>query len=345
MWDPTRRWRRASRWALVSAVLAMGRPALAAVPLQWEAPPSCPAATQVQAWVDALVAPQAQGSAKGEVTQTASGFALTLVVTTAQGRTERVLEAPACESLAQAAAVVVAVVVDPLEAQARSSVARPSPTAVPAPARSRPAAPAASRSSFEASLDAGPPVDRAGRRRPRAVTLGVEAGVGTGLLPQPHATVHAWGGLAWRRLAVHVTATHRFGQLAERAGGGGAMISATTGGAELGPVMRRGPWTLRLLASLEAGAMVAEGRDLMRTLTPVSPWLGVGLRPGVAWSPAPWVALSANVTLSGSLLQPQFEIEGGPLIHRTSLLGARIGLAVEFRLPLDQPGRSRRRRG
>jgi hypothetical protein len=290
------------------------------------------------------VDPQAQGRAQGEVTETAGGFRLALAVTTAQGHTERTLEAPACESLAQAAAVVVAVAVDPLEAQARSSVARRSPRVVTAPVLARPAVKRGDRSASATPLDSEPPAGRSGRQ-PRATMLGVEAGVGTGLLPRPHATVHVWGGLAWRRFEAHVTATHRFGQPAEQAGGGGAVISLTTGGAELGPVVRGGQWTLRLLAALEAGAMVAAGRGLMNPLTPVSPWLGVSLRPGVAWSPAPWVALSANATLTGSLLQPQFEIEGGPLIHRVSLLGARIGLAVEFRIPLDPPGRGRGPRG
>jgi hypothetical protein len=85
--DPARRWGRASTWALVGAVMAMGRPVLAAVPLEWEAPPSCPPKARVQAWVDALVDPQAEGRAKGKISATAGGFGLTLVVTTAQGHT------------------------------------------------------------------------------------------------------------------------------------------------------------------------------------------------------------------------------------------------------------------
>lgn len=328
--------------SVIAAVL--GRPALAAVPLEWEAPAECPRASEVQAWVDALVDSQAEGRAEGVVARAADGYRLALVVTTSLGRSERALEARQCEPLARAAAVVVAVAVDPLQARARSEVVPLPPVRATPPATARTRAPGGDREG-NAERPVGAETARKGSRRPRAAKVGVEAGVGTGLLPRPHAILHAWSGLAWRRLEGQVTVTHRFGQLAEQPAGGGGLVSATTAGVALGPVVRYRRWGLHVMGMIEAGAMVGDGRGLRNPRTAVSPWVGVGLRPGIVWWPVAWLGLRADATLTGSLLQPQFEISGGPLIHRVSLLGARVGLGVEFRIPLDQSGRGRRPRG
>lgn len=332
-------------WLAAVMTMMIEGSALAAMPLEWQASAGCPSAHQVRGWVDALVDPHAQGSAEGEVVETAGGYRLALVVTTPQGRSERVLEAPECEALARAAAVVVAVAVDPVQAEARVDDARLAPMVVP------PLAPPRAGSSvgegFGGATGTAQPGSAAARRaswRPRMAVLGIEAGIGVGLLPQPHATLHAFGGLAWRRIEGQASATHRLGQLAEQPSGGGGVISVTTLGLAFGPALRQERWSLDLMAMLEAGVMVAAGRGVSSPRTAVSPWLGLGLRPGLVWRPVPWLGLRVDATLTGSLLRPQFDIEGGPLIHQTSLLGARVGMGVEFRAPLDQAGRGRRPR-
>jgi hypothetical protein len=276
------------------------------------------------------------------VVATDAGYRLRLEVVTPQGHIERDIEAEQCEPLGRAAAVVVAVAVDPIHADARASVPRP-PTPVVIPLVPTAATPrrveARDPTTSSAESAAGP-----SRWRPQALTLGGVGGVAAGLLPGPHATVDAWAGLAWRRLDAQATATYRFGRLAERPSGGGAMISAATAGVALGAVMHHRRWSLRLLGALEVGAMVAEGRGLRSPRTAVSPWLGVGLRPGIAWSPVAWLALRGEVGFMASVLRPQFTLDGGPLIHQASLLEARVGLGMEFRIPLDQRARSRRPR-
>jgi len=329
-------------WALLGAAMASGRPVQAAVPLRWEAPAGCPEASQVQAWVDALVEPSASGRARGEVVATAGRFRLTLEIMTPSGTIERDLEALQCEPLARAAAVVVAVAVDPIEAEARASVPQPPLLAVTAAAPTAAARPSPAEPR-RSTISAAAPDPPAGSRRwrPRSLMLGAEGGAGAGLLPGAHATAQAWAGLSWRRLEAQAMAMHRFGRLVEQPSGGGASISATTAGVALGPVMHERRWSLRLLAALEAGAMVADGRGLRNPRTAVSPWLGVGLRPGVAWSPVAWLALRGEIGLTASILRPRFTIAGGPLIHQTSLLEARIGLGLEFRIPLDPSARER----
>ena len=151
-------------WVLESGIsviaAVLGRPALAAVPLAWEAPAECPAEPQVQAWVDALVDPQAEGQAEGVVAGAAGGYRLTLVITTAAGRSERALEAPQCDPLARAAAVVVAVAVDPLQARARGEIVPPTPGVATSPAPAR-----TSGSGAEREVSAQRPMDAETPRR------------------------------------------------------------------------------------------------------------------------------------------------------------------------------------
>ncbi len=307
--------------------------------LDWQAPPRCPDAREVRSWVESLVPSSAVGRVRGRIRLEDGLHRLTLDVTTPPGSTERVLEARDCEALARAAAVIVAVAVDGVEAQARASVP-PVPVSQASPVST---ADAPGSGTLRVPVD--PPGPANTRRGPDAVVLGAEAGVATGLLPGVHGVAEARAGAEWRRWLLRATLTHRFGRVAEQPSGGGARISLSAGGLGVGPIARRGSVAVAVLATAEAGVMVAVGQGLTITRTARSPWLGFGLQPTVRWSPAPWFALQGAVTLTGSALQPRFRIDDGPLIHTASLLGARIGLGVEFRIPRRQFDPSRRPRG
>lgn len=326
------------RLALLATMLPLGSPVSAAVSLDWDAPAGCPSAQEVRARLAPLVSADARGHAQARVHAGPDGYELVLAVTTRHGHMERTLDGPTCESLAQATAVMVAVMVDPLDVATRHSVPPPDPVTTTPTTATRPPMPAA---------DGGPPARPAAvrDRRPTAIALGLTAGGSAGLLPRPHAFVRAWVGPSWRRMEAHLIATHRFAQPIRRPAGGGAVIRLSSAGVGVGPVVRRGPWSVRLAAELEAGVMIATGRDLDTTRTALSPWLGAGLGSGVAWSPVPWVGLRLAAGVTGSILRPSFALDDGSLLHETSLLGARAGLGVEFRLPLDPAGPGRRPRG
>lgn len=323
--------------ALLATMLWLGAPAPAEVTLDWDAPTGCPSAPWIRSRLGALVSPGARGHARVRVRASPDRYDLTLAVTTRHGRTERTLQGPTCDSLAQAAVVVVAVVVDPLEASVRSTIPPPDP--VSTVTSSLPRSSAVARAD---ARESGPPSTR--DRRPIAIPLGITGGGGVGLLPRPHAFTRVRVGLAWRRVDVSLTATHRFAQPIRSSMGGGAVISLSSGGIELGPVVGRGPWSIPLRVGLEAGAMVATGRDLDITQTALSPWLGAELSAGVAWAPVSWIALRFTAGATGSILRPSFGLDDGTVVYETAPLGARAGLGLEFRLPLDPSRPSRRPR-
>ena len=325
------------RLALLATTLWLGVPAPPEVTLDWDAPTSCPSTPWIRSRLGVLLSPGARGHVQARVQAGPDRYDLTLAVTTRHGRTQRTLQGPTCDSLAQAAVVVVAVVVDPLEASARSAVSPPSPATAVTPPPPRTSALA------RADLRQTRP-EPARDRRPLAIPLGVTGGGGVGLLPRPHAFTRVRVGLAWRRVDVGLTATHRFAQPIRQPTGGGAVISLSSGGIELGPVVRRGPWSIPLRAGLEAGVMVATGRDLDVTQTALSPWLGAELSAGVAWAPVSWIALRLTAGATGSILRPSFGLDDGTIVYETAPLGARAGLGLEFRLPLDPSRPSRRPR-
>lgn len=323
---------------LVTAVVAGLIPIHGVVPIEWDAPAGCPSQGSVQSWLDLLVAPTVRGRAHARVSVVEGRYRLRLGVTTPEGFTARDLDAEHCESLARAAVVIVAVAADVVDATTRTD--GPGLPSLPTtPNLEHPAVGASPRAMGPVSAVASTPT-----RRPVAAALGAEAGVGTGLLPDVHAIGQLWVGIRWARLWVEATGTQRFGRVARQPAGGGARISLSGGGVRLGPRIRRNAWSVAVLMGIEGGVMVAAGQGLARTRTVTSPWLGASLRPTLSLALAPWVALQGALTLTGSLVQPRFRIDDGPLIHTTSPLGARVGLGLEFRIPLRQSARDRRPR-
>jgi hypothetical protein len=118
----------------------------ARVTLQWLAPASCPDGNAVLARVRALVsaASAERVTARGVVTEPAEGRQWQLMLETVQGaRTwQRSLHAGSCDELADAGALIIALVLDPnLEVQAGAESAAPAGTTPgPAPPEAQPAA-------------------------------------------------------------------------------------------------------------------------------------------------------------------------------------------------------------
>lgn len=330
--------------ALLVSVLGLA-PAGDEVELEWNAPPECPRAEQVRAELEAMSPPGARGSASARVHREADGFRLELTVGTEQGRTTRELRADACDALGTAAAVIVAVALDPVAAEARRAVP-PAPTVVEPPPRAASVGLAAASGSSSTPREPEPARPEPPRSSsPREVIVGAVGGLGVGVLPSPHPWAGARVGLRWRWLETQVGATHHLAQPADRPlRGGGADISLTAVHLSAGPTLRRRRASVHLLGGLEGGVMLAAGRDLAWTRTAASPWLALVAQPGVAWVPSPWVAFRATVTLGGALARPRFRTEEGTIIHRSPPLSARIGLGLEIRIPIDQTRRSRRPR-
>ncbi|MEM7151360.1 MAG: hypothetical protein AAF799_00890 [Myxococcota bacterium] len=315
--------------------LAVGDPA---VSVRWEAPPECPERAEVESRLAALVDPAARGQAEARIDGEGPGYRLSLRVETADAAVTRRFDAASCDSLATAAAVVIAVAVDPLAATSKSLV--PDPPTTPVPGEPTPRAAPSSRPVVRARADAA----EEPRSRPQTLALGLHAGAAAGVLPGAHGVGHLAVGPQWSRWELLVTATHRLGRFASHESGGGAQIFASSAGVAAGPLIRRGRFIVHLRSGVEGGVMVAEGRGLDITRLVARPWVAATVQPGVSYAATSWLALHGALTFGAAITRPTFALDDGGLLHETPALGLGIGLGAEFRIPLRQSSRSRRPR-
>lgn len=123
-------------WTLLLVVAPEQAPPVA---IEWVAPAACPSHDVVSARVGARLRPASApgASARLEVHETADGFSLALGITIGGAVTDRVIEAPHCDELVDAAALVIAVAVDPVfvttEVDVAALVAEAEPVAIAVP--------------------------------------------------------------------------------------------------------------------------------------------------------------------------------------------------------------------
>ncbi|MBI2394330.1 MAG: hypothetical protein HYV09_32470 [Deltaproteobacteria bacterium] len=322
---------------LAAMLVARSAHAGGAVELQWEAPASCPDRANVEARIAKLL----QGAdaskpvrAEARVRQSDGVFHLELVTTRDGVRGERVLDDPSCEALAESAALIVAMAVDPAAALEPSP---PSTAAVVAPpsASSAPAAPIPPPAPGAAPppvADASPDVSRGEPRpRPRLVlaaasdalvgvfpnaALGV--GASLGVLPAP---LRFDLGVRWSPRANHALKTP------EGASGAFELVAANARAAWL---WSRERWDLGPSLHAEAGVARGRGVGLSQSLEGSAPWLAAG--PGVlATLRAGDVALSAEIVGLIPLTRPRFVVEGTGTVHTPAAVALRAGISAEVR--------------
>lgn len=105
--------------------------------LNWQAPAGCPTRAEVAREVQELIADSAGAprvaaiEASGVVANDPGGFALILTLREAEAQRSRHIGAPSCEELAHAAALIVAIAIDPtiLERRADTNNSGPAPVA------------------------------------------------------------------------------------------------------------------------------------------------------------------------------------------------------------------------
>jgi hypothetical protein len=194
-------------WMSLVVVFAVARPGVAlAAPLEldWDAPDPCPDRSDVEALVARQLGERSTArtriSASGRVTQTANGYVLILRTSTG----ERRLEAGSCDELAQSAAVILALLIDPHAAPPEPVVnAEPEATA-----------------EHEASAEAGAeePEDEAAAEEPRAApyaSLGsvrgfvrLEAVGDLGFLPRLSVGPGLAAGVIWNRTTIELSGSY-----------------------------------------------------------------------------------------------------------------------------------------
>ena len=323
--------------------LAAAAPGGGHLDLTWDAPAGCPPASRVQERVRRLVggAHQRPVKAAARIQHDARGWSLSLQTKTEGQTGERELQAPDCASLADAAALILAWMIDPdlvpdalPAASAPASPGVPSaPSAVPPastassllpaapPEESSPAAPA------EEPPEASPAAGRGSRARWGAF-LGAAAdggwapGAGAGPLLGAEVSGERWGAA----LAASWVPARR-GTAEARPTAAARVEAGALGGRVCGA-----PWWGLSWARVCGGATAlwlrAQGEGVQEPLRggATALALGGGVQARYPLGEAWWLLL--GVEGSAPLVRPAFRIEGVGVVHRTPAVVAGGWLAV-----------------
>lgn len=343
--------------------------AVAAVALDWRAPRnSCPQRDRVEARIRELLPELDELAEVDEGARVAvwgrvdlgegERWTVSLRFESDRGVDERSFSAASCEAGAEAAALVIAVTVDPLgvaetvaepaagEGREEAPEEEPEPAVVepdPTPEVVEP------EPELEPELDEGElsrPRSRPGegpRTRPRRsdgprprVALGVQGGGGWGPLRLATAGLGlelAIFGERWRAGVRGLWLPPRVDVLesGEAARYDGFAIAARGCGVPRFGGERR--VELPLCAGFEAGALGGRGTGLTPQPRAASqPWVAAVLGPGLRWAVRPRVALGVDLDLLVSLVRGGFAIDERE-IQRVSAVGVRALAGVELRLP------------
>ncbi len=315
--------------SIVTAVLAH------APTVQWHAPPQCPDPAAFEARVGALLGDAGELDAQAVVTvvpDPRGGFVAEVRCVTAGTATVREVRGPVCESVADAAALVLAVQIDALAVEAAIDLdARPMPPSLPEPTRVAPRPPAAPTS----PPTAAPP------RRARRLRGAVFVGGGGSLRQVPGASpaIAIGGALLLRRARVQLDATwvlDRTARLPAPDTDAGANIGLVTASLRAGFVPAVRTVEFPLLAGLEVGDMTARGVGVTNARLRHGAWVAALLGAGLAWAPVPGFALRLDPTLALAIARPRFGVDaagGVRTLAQAPVVGVRLAAAIEVRFP------------
>lgn len=347
----------------IAAVPSLALVAALGPAVEWSAPAGCPERARVLDRARALIggpadAAMQQVAIRGIIEPAAAGFSLDVDIRTPSGATHKTAHADDCMVLADVAALMVAVAVDPLRtsealprrparapggpSSATDVPSTPEP-APPSPAAALPpsAAPSAGTARRPANLEprgpepASPPADASPRPRARMLRGLVRASgsIGRGLVPERDLGLGLGAGLLASHLRAELTLFHVFARDARYPppSVAGAAIAAWGGSVRVGPYLRLGPVELHALASVAAAAVTASGFGARNSRNNADAWVALALVPGLRWEPIPRMALGVDLELEAALRRPGFAVSGSPPLHRAASAGVRGSLVVELR--------------
>ncbi|HEY3500866.1 MAG TPA: hypothetical protein VGK73_39510 [Polyangiaceae bacterium] len=330
-------------FALIVASSANAEP-LEAGPfrLDWLAPSGCPTAAETLARIEALLgAPVTEVlktplAARARVTE-ASPERFELAIETFRGeqRFTRDMQAPSCGELADAAALVLALAIDPqLRERTEEAPAVPSPESTPSPAK--PVEPAAS--STAAAPPPPPPVRPsetprdAARSRHLVLLAGASAVADFGSVADVAFGPSATFGLRLSNLELDLDATwlvptRSYAALDPEKGGD---ISLLVFGARPCFARRQVPFEGGLCGTFELGSIRGEGFGTATRSTRSALWMAAGGAFFARYAVASSLWLSARVTLLGSLQDIEFTLENVGTVHQVPAIVSRLGAGAEM---------------
>lgn len=319
--------------------------------LRWSAPPSCPGAAEVRARVEELV-----GRPLGEVDLEIVGvveasppdaWALELSLGPPGEATRRRLVAARCATLADAAALLVAVHVAPKAgatalAWPDSAWIEARAPVVPAPAASAvPAAAAAPRPDPVGvrAVEAAP-ASRARRQRTWSLGLGLGAGVEVGALPGAASAIQAALVADRGRLRLALTGSFLLPRTRALTAPAGASARVLQGAVGLRTCVRSawGRLTGSLCAGVELGAQEGVGRGVPAARRARSRWSAALVAPSLGWSLGAGAELVLGAELAAPFVRPRFVLAADHagadvIVHTAAALSGRVIGGLVIRLP------------
>jgi hypothetical protein len=295
----------------------------------WRAPEGCPTASAVEGEIDNLLGGPAVDHARDglRVQATVEHGAQWFVTLETESKTasgHRTIEAVTCQGLANATALIVALMIDPDAVAARSGKAQgDEPPSVP-PAPSAP---------VPVQLHAAPDARSA---RATFLLAGAAAAGSAGVLPSPDVGASISVGVLGPRWRVEARAAYgprrvQSGTLADPPGAYGrfSFLAGTLAGCmtflpsrfELGPC-----------ASVEVGALRGQGFRVTQTTSNTSPWFGLGIGGWAAIRANAWLYFPIHADAVFPLWRPNYVFQNVPTpVFQSWFMGLRLTAGVELR--------------
>lgn len=309
------------RWPLACAITLITAPATAAVQLTWEAPPACPSQATIESRISSLLETSTETtpvSAEARITRVDDRYRLDLTTSRSGTRGERTLEDSSCAALAESAALIVAMTVDPI-AVVDDPIPAPSPSPAPPPPAIVPSPPVVEH------------IEPARVSPPRAHSFILSAGAGmhAGAFPRPAVAVQLGLGLELARVRLDAIArwSPRARHPLETPAGAGAAFDLLV--AQVRAAHLFSGWMGPAVA-LEVGRAAAAGYGVSTPLSGSAPWYAVSA--GVLGSVRRGdVGLGAELMAVIPLGRPDFVVENAGVAHTPAAIGLRASLTGEVR--------------
>lgn len=327
-----------------------------ALELSWSAPPGCPSREALIGEIRRLLGGSIENpggvSARAEITARRAGdYRITLALRSDQGERMRDVQAPTCAELADAAALIIALAIDPSavagapEASPMQAPPSPAPSEAPPASVTLPPPPPLSASpapppSWQPRTAAPHPSAMPAPPPPRSevharAELGGEQGVfrhpslmgrvGAAYVRGP-LRVEIMGVFAWAGQIAALQAPTKGGSFWL---GGGGLAGCYERPFE---AAGRREGTSAVCAGVEAGAMGAAAYGVLSPAANTSAWVAPFVAGVTRWAFRPRVALRLDLTAFAPLVRSAFTIDGVGLVHRPGPVGVRAGVGLEVLL-------------
>lgn len=299
------------------------------IELEWSAPDGCPTRQDVLSRAAALLGQTGSEQriiARGRIRAAEGEFELELETVTSDGTGRRRLRAGQCGELAQPAALLLALAVDPAvtapEPAPSEPTSEPTPIA-PAPAPAAPPTPAAP----------GPrPVDEA-RESGLAARLALGLAGDVGALPAPAPGIAGSLGAALGPTTLEARLTVLLEQRAEIGGGRGGAFALASAGLSACHDVATTPVVLAPCLGVEAGRLSGAGFGVREPGSGSALWVAglAGLRGVQTLANGLGVWVGAELVIP--VLRPEFVLENVGVVHRPARAGGRAAIGAEVRFP------------